>query len=585
MRPTTSTLSVLSLSLLALPASAQQRVQFSVDWNSPIVGGPDCAGVPITEGDILEPCGGAPALGPLPTPVIGVGAGFGGLGLAGYGGCVGHLGGTPCVVEVDAYSQGTDDRFQPNFPLMNGDLWFSVDEFSSAIPGTFATPNVLSEFPAGDAAADVMVNFGGGMPPAPVPPILGAFGHVGTLDGDGLYSGSGYTYPGLGLREPIAPFPGAAATGDNLDAFNIQGSPNSLGNFYSLDASGLVFDACHGTPGTGSAAFHGFVGGDELYSVGGAPVLYAPAGALGLDLIGGPNSDDLDALILSENGATGYQPSNAPYSWTSGATDQLMFSVRRGSAVIGAPDSIFGIPIEPGDILVPPVAGGVSPFPGIWIPAENLGLATLRSAPTPPCGSDELDALDYHRQALIDCNGNNIEDSIDIASGAADVNQNGIPDSCESGILIASPYCFCVAPLGPCGNNDPTAGCENSTTQGALLTASGSSGVIPDDLVLTVSNLPNFQFGIVYMGTVQVGPLTFGDGLRCAGGNVCRLPLMNSGATGTITYGPGIGVLAAGAGCPIVAGDIWNFQGWYRHPFSPCGNGFNTSNAMQVTFY
>ena len=167
---------------------------------------------------------------------------------------------------------------------------------------------------------------------------------------------------------------------------------------------------------------------------------------------------------------------------------------------------------------------------------------------------------------------------IDIANGAADVNQNGIPDSCESGILIASPYCFCVAPLAPCGNNDATAGCENSTTQGALLTASGSSGVSPDDLVLTVSNLPTFQFGIVYMGTVQVGPPPFGDGLRCAGGNVVRLQVAPADASGNATSSVS---LSSG----LVAGDVKRFQYWCRIPgCSPCGSSFTLSNGYEITF-
>ncbi|MCF6329546.1 MAG: hypothetical protein L3J02_07095, partial [Henriciella sp.] len=52
-----------------------------------------------------------------------------------------------------------------------------------------------------------------------------------------------------------------------------------------------------------------------------------------------------------------------------GDTDMVLFSVRRGSPVVGMPDSIFGIPIADGDILTTPLPtsmGGVSPFPGIF---------------------------------------------------------------------------------------------------------------------------------------------------------------------------------------------------------------------------
>ena len=68
------------------------------------------------------------------------------------------------------------------------------------------------------------------------------------------------------------------------------------------------------------------------------------------------------------------------------------------------PDSAFGVPIEEGDILTVPVAGGATP--SIFIFAEQLGLATVRAGtagfwpvPNPnwngqPMWADDLDALD-----------------------------------------------------------------------------------------------------------------------------------------------------------------------------------------------
>ena len=156
------------------------------------------------------------------------------------------------------------------------------------------------------------------------------------------------------------------------------------------------------------------------------------------------------------------------------------------------------------------------------------------------------------------------------------MNSNGIPDECE---LIATPYCFCVTGA-PCGNVFATAGCRNSTGSGALLTGSGTSSVFADNLVLTISGMPTFQFGVLFMGSTMVGPLPFGDGLRCAGGIVSRFPVKNSGASGSFSYGPGL----IGGGAPILPLSTWNFQGWYRDPAGPCGSGFNTSNALSVVF-
>ena len=114
--------------------------------------------------------------------------------------------------------------------------------------------------------------------------------------------------------------------------------------------------------------------------------------------------DDVDALVLWENGIAGYQPTTGPFSWLAG-TDMLLYSVRRGSFAIGMPDALFGAPIEEGDILIPVAtpAGGFAP--GIFIPAEDLGLATVRGGTAAMYGiinpaygadvwADDLDALD-----------------------------------------------------------------------------------------------------------------------------------------------------------------------------------------------
>ena len=67
--------------------------------------------------------------------------------------------------------------------------------------------------------------------------------------------------------------------------------------------------------------------------------------------------------------------------------------MRRGSAVIGFPDGLTGIPIDEGDVLTPPPAAGLPP--ALFVGAETLGLGTLRSGTAGPSGfSDDLDAMD-----------------------------------------------------------------------------------------------------------------------------------------------------------------------------------------------
>ncbi|MEL6430620.1 MAG: hypothetical protein AAFR54_15660, partial [Planctomycetota bacterium] len=575
----------------ASQASAQDRFLFSIDWQSPTVGTPDPSGVAITEGDILVPST------PTSLPSLTLPAGpsiaiphVGGLGLP--PGCAGHPGGTPCFVEVDAFSMGGDATFVPFNEVRPGQIAFSVDEYAFAgFPNPF--PSVTTEAPVGDSSADCYLN-ADFLPPAPVP--FGPGRHVGWVDGNAAPSGSGALYPGTGLIEPNFPMPGPVDNGDNLDALDVaQNSITAMpGLYYSLDAS--FVDPLEGVPHSASALALGYVGGDVLTpGAAGFPVVYAPAGLLGLDLFG-PDTDDLDALSLRENGVFGYQVSNAPYDWVTGGSDQLVFSVRRGSAVIGMPDSILGIPIEEGDLLVPPVAGGASPFPGILVTAELIGLSTMRAG----FGNfgDDLNALDLLRPPVLDCDGDGIEDAIAILTGLVpDADGNGVPDSCTTIFPTPGPIgvagCFCPATVAPCGNASPTTGCIHSLGTGGILSGFGTqvggaaiTGV--DDLVLTASSLPGPSFSLFFYGPPIGGVVTLGNGRLCVGAPLYRLlPVIPVSGAGVATYGPGIVATSAftGPGGLITAGSTWVFQTWFRElgP-GPCGLGSNLTNGLSVTF-
>lgn len=148
-------------------------------------------------------------------------------------------------------------------------------------------------------------------------------------------------------------------------------------------------------------------------------------------------------------------------------------------------------------------------------------------------------------------------------------------------------YCQCAS-AAPCGNEDPNAGCRNSTGSGATMRATGTSSVTGDDLVLTTADAPANQFGILFMGDTQA-LIPFGDGQLCiaaGGAATCRFPAQDSGTTGAFTEGPGIVAfsLTQPAVCHITPGGTWNFQSLYRDPAGPCGQFFNLSNAVSVTF-
>jgi hypothetical protein len=364
-------------------------------------------------------------------------------------------------MEVDALSYGTDPALEA-IDLAPGVLAFSVDEYATGLPSAALGVTVLSEGAAGamEASADVFTNAfalpPGATPaiaPPPPPPASPPAGNIQILDGNGVNAITGAPTLGLALAEPNPPTPALPLPdpGDNLDALDIDTTPAELVGpvYFSLDSPfpDALEIVAGPPPNTGAAAANGFVGGDVLVCAipdVTPPALFAPAAALGLDLTpAGPDSDDLDALILAENGTGIYEPSFVAYDWVGGATDMLLFSVRRGSAVIGLPDSLYGAPIEEGDILstpLPLVLGGLSPFPSIFIPAEWLGLATVRSG-APAMFGDDLDALDVDLTPgfLIDCNSNGVADSLDIDPAdpdgngmvSSDCDANGVPDECD----------------------------------------------------------------------------------------------------------------------------------------------------------
>jgi len=182
-----------------------------------------------------------------------------------------------------------------------------------------------------------------------------------------------------------------------------------------------------------------------------------------------------------------------------------------------------------------------------------------------------------------DCNTNGVPDECDIAQGTSlDANGDGQPDECS----FAMAYCFGdgSGAACPCSNNGaPGEGCANSAGGGAVLSASGSASVALDDAVFHGANLLPGQAALLFSGNTQVnGGLgaPFGDGLRCAGGPVRRLGVQLPDSNGDAQWGGGFAALEG-----WTSGTTRTFQVWYRDSVSsPCGNSFNVSNGLSVTY-
>lgn len=121
----------------------------------------------------------------------------------------------------------------------------------------------------------------------------------------------------------------------------------------------------------------------------------------------------------------------------------------------------------------------------------------------------------------------------------------------------------------PCGNSGAVGnGCANSLNpSGGNLVGSGVMSIANDSFVLTGSGVPNGP-GLYFQADNQLGAglgVVFGDGLRCAGGNVFRLGIVVAAAN-TSSYPNGI----APNNVPIsvkgfcAAGNTRQYQLWYR---------------------
>lgn len=141
--------------------------------------------------------------------------------------------------------------------------------------------------------------------------------------------------------------------------------------------------------------------------------------------------------------------------------------------------------------------------------------------------------------------------------------------------------------LGPTGDClVPTRYCitsPNSVGAGAVLSHTGSVSLSANDLTLAVQGCPPAKPGLLFYGPDEA-TLLFGEGVRCVGGPIKRLPAQLTDASGAasrtldLTAAP----FDSGSGAAGV-GVTHHFQFWYRDPAGGDA-GFNTSDALRVTY-
>lgn len=161
----------------------------------------------------------------------------------------------------------------------------------------------------------------------------------------------------------------------------------------------------------------------------------------------------------------------------------------------------------------------------------------------------------------------------------------------ENGTLDSATFCYGSVAGCPCGNVGLAKhGCEHSFGfGGGLLNAQGRASVANDSLALVAGGLPPNASTLFFQGDAQIAGgagQIFGDGLRCAGGNVLRLGTRGA-VNGYVGYGAGhVGdVPISIRGAIPVSGATRYYQGWYRNAASFCTpSTFNLTNGVRVTW-
>ncbi|MFT7074394.1 MAG: hypothetical protein ACJA0P_000393 [Planctomycetota bacterium] len=162
------------------------------------------------------------------------------------------------------------------------------------------------------------------------------------------------------------------------------------------------------------------------------------------------------------------------------------------------------------------------------------------------------------------------------------------PDSWYGQGLIAMKLEF--TPPGAIGTNYCVA---NPTSLGtpAMMSASGSPSIAANDLTLMGSGLPqnSFSFFITSLTPALVMNPGGSSGNLCLSGNVGRYvgpgEIQQAGASGTISLAIDLTRIPQPNGfVPVVAGETWNFQAWFRDTDSSGSPTSNFTDGLAVSF-
>ena len=145
---------------------------------------------------------------------------------------------------------------------------------------------------------------------------------------------------------------------------------------------------------------------------------------------------------------------------------------------------------------------------------------------------------------------------------------------------VSAPFCFGdgSGEACPCQNPGGTKeGCANSTGSGAVLSVVGYPVIGADTARLIAAQCPANTVGMFFSSDTTITGFGAGDGLRCIGGSITRLGLVQTGASGVATSNGALSLIEG-----LQGGELRHYQFWFRDLSGPCGGGSNFTNARSI---
>lgn len=154
-----------------------------------------------------------------------------------------------------------------------------------------------------------------------------------------------------------------------------------------------------------------------------------------------------------------------------------------------------------------------------------------------------------------------------------------VRNSAARALWMTQSLSFNVLPGGPLTSSYCVTS-PNSVGPGALIQSLGTTSIASNNFSLLATGCRPNTTGLFFYGMTQT-QVPFGNGVRCVENPFFRLPARQANLFGDILFNVNLNLLPAGG--QISAGELWNFQCYYRD-LAGGGAGFNASNGLIARF-